>query len=77
MIIRFIEKGWLGLCPVYMGAGEVDFEVTPRHWLFEPLFLISLAVFMVVGFFLPNLNLGVYVTGKLPKPIEMEVGDAD
>ena len=40
------HSGWLGICPIYLADIESDEpHVEPRHWVFWPLFWLSVYLF--------------------------------
>lgn len=44
------HKGWFGICPVYFGGLEIGCPlIVDRHWVFAPLYEISLAIFRAIG----------------------------
>jgi hypothetical protein len=80
MKVLLDHKGWFGLCPCYFGAIESEAPyVEPRLGIFAPLLWFSEFMYRLMGMCLPGDegSFVLHVTGKLLKPIEMEVGDAD
>lgn len=79
---KLTHKGWLGVCPVYLGGLESEAPlVEPRHWVLEPLFGISTLLFdlaaaaltMMDPTFVPQWPL--HVTGKLATPLDLPEPD--
>lgn len=69
------HKGWLGLCPVYLGNLDSDGPlVEPRHWTLGWLLSLSLWLYDSAAFvpsatdptFVPHWP--IYVSGKLATP---------
>ena len=51
MKVTYTHKGWFGVCPVYFSKLDTDCPtVDPRMGLYEPLMLLSEAMYRVVFF---------------------------
>lgn len=82
--VTLTHKGWLGLCPVYLanpGAGGSD--VHERHWTLAPLLLLSLSIYELC-FTMQQLadptcepRWPLKVTGKLARPVQVDVPEDD
>lgn len=50
--LHFTHKGWFGICPIAMTDPDASDTpcLEPRHWLLEPLFMISEALYDAVFF---------------------------
>ena len=73
----FTHKGWLGICPVYIGGLDDEGPViAERHWSFIPLMKISEFMQRLCRFVLSAINphyepmWAIRVTGELPNDRE-------
>ena len=65
----FTHKGWIGICPVYIG--DVDAEapvIEERHIIFRPLLWFSTALYGLLNNILPEdeqVGFPIKITGKI------------
>ena len=77
--LTYTHKGWFGLCPVHIGGLDTEAPLLKsRHWLLEPLFVISEFIFVLVFLALElmrveNPGWPIKVTGELVAPIVQKV----
>lgn len=57
--VQFTHYAWLGVCPLYLYEDEEELVVEARHWIFEPLWYLSVAFFVIFSLPLTILNGGV------------------
>ncbi len=68
--VLFDTVGWIGICPVYISGIETPMPIIePRHWVYEPLMLISEALLWVIYRFQDKPIFHVLVTGTLNPPL--------
>lgn len=82
--VRYKYRGFFGICPVYISDTNIDEpHIRPRHWAFEPLFLLTelliLICTLIFDFYLlitlqpeRTMFLPLYVTGNLDFVKEFE-----
>lgn len=80
--MTYTHKGWMGLCPVYIGGLGTDYPaIQERHpslfWLHDLSIWIYSACFRIAGFMNPEFEPAwpIKVTGELEQPITMEFPD--
>lgn len=74
--VTYSHKGWIGLCPVYIG--EPDSEepnIDPRDWIPDWWLFLNLRLFDLTGLLLEAISPAyeftypIQITGKLGKPV--------
>lgn len=73
MTIKYTHKGWIGLCPVYIGnidgeAVDVDTRYPFTMWLLH----LCLFIFDTIGMFIEDNDgeIPIRITGKLANVLE-------
>lgn len=74
--VTYTHKGWIGLCPVYIGEPETsEPNVDPRDWIPDWWLHLNLWLFELAGFALEALDptyefaWPVHITGRLETPV--------